>query len=225
MGLIQITRGKDVTATLRLTKGKNGPPQDLTGFTLIKLRFASSQGVVELLAPLTPAINEVQKLDFSAPADAGSFKIKIGSEKTASLGFDASNTDIQTAINNLKEISGAIVTGSPASSPAQTTFAGGSAGRDIPEMTIPSEDNSLTASSTAVSITPSTTTPGVAENGVDVINEPCGIIKMKMSEVQSLLFDEGKDQAMDPVVRIGTEDLNISPILAFFDVAENPVDP
>ena len=59
----------------------------------------------------TANVNEVQTVSTSAGADdlSGQLKLTFGGQTTASIAFDASHTDVQTALNDLSTVSGAVV--------------------------------------------------------------------------------------------------------------------
>lgn len=56
-------------------------------------------------------IDEVQDITFDAVPTTGAFKLRFDLQETVDINFDDDNTDIQTALNNLSNLSGVVVTG------------------------------------------------------------------------------------------------------------------
>lgn len=100
--------------------------------------------------------DEVQNIAFSATPTAGAFTLKYNTEETTSLAYNASNTDVQNALNALASLSGVTVTGSVAAD-FVVTFAGDDGKQEQPLLTV----GSNTLSSPAATITITETTPGV----------------------------------------------------------------
>lgn len=107
---------------------------------------------------LIAGTDEIQNIAFSASPTAGAFTLKYNTEETASLAFDASNTDIQTALNALTSLSGITVSGSVAAD-FVITFAGDDGKQDQPLLTV----GTNTLSTPAATITITETTPGVLQ--------------------------------------------------------------
>lgn len=55
--------------------------------------------------------NEVKKLTFNNVPDSGQFKLTFNSNETTALLFSATNLDVQSALNNLPDLSSVLVTG------------------------------------------------------------------------------------------------------------------
>lgn len=122
---------------------------------------------------LIAGTDEIQTIGFNASPVSGAFTLKYNLEETSSLAYNASNTDVQTALNALSSLSGVTVTGSIAAD-FIVTFAGDDGKQDQPLLTVGT--NTL---SPATNITISETTPGVpqgstsmtcTENGITVAN-------------------------------------------------------
>lgn len=218
MALVKITKGRDFSFRLDL-QDEDGLPVDITGWTDIRLRMRGQSTTQELCAPLTAAVNEVQSIAVGSVPDSGDFKLTLGSLTTAAIAFSATNTDVENALNALKGVSGITVTGSPTSGPMVVTFAGGSGGRDQPLLVV--TDNNLLNGAAAVALTPSVTTEGVAQEGIDVLEEKCGSLQVYGSEDISDALKKGTDLDAELIAKIGASDLNIPPLERFFSVEES----
>lgn len=71
--------------------------------------FSTTEPVV-----IGDGINAEQRVLFSAEPDFGNWSLVYEGQSTSTLAYNASNTDVQTAINNLNDLSGVVVTGSMA---------------------------------------------------------------------------------------------------------------
>ncbi len=216
---VTIVKGRDANITIRIID-KYDDPVDLTDWTLIKARLLKEDDdVLEKLAPLTAAVNEIQQLDFSEVPDSGQFKLSLLDKETTFLNSGSTNTDVQNALNALNGVSGLTVTGDFTAG-FEITFAGGSGGRNWDLVTVLL--NTLKKVAADVTITPSTTTSGVPENGVSVIDEKAGKIELALSEDDTTLLKTGSTRDLDLLVRIGARDLNIPPQKEVLDVREAP---
>lgn len=56
-------------------------------------------------------VNEVQTVSFSAPPEAGHYKLKYGATKSAFIDFDDDNAAVETALQGITALSSVIVTG------------------------------------------------------------------------------------------------------------------
>lgn len=106
---------------------------------------------------LIAGTDEVQDIDFSAVPTSGVFKLVYDSETTASINWDDTNTEVQTALNNLTALSGIVVTGDFTAG-FTMTFSGVDGKK--PHIDLTSTDNTLDSGG-AVTISIVETTPGV----------------------------------------------------------------
>lgn len=104
--------------------------------------------------------DEVQTITFSSAPTSGDFTLIFNGEETASIAYNDTNTDVQTALNALTALSGVIVTGD-FSGGFVVTFSGSDGQQDQELLTV--GDNTLDDGG-AVSITITETTPGVLPN-------------------------------------------------------------
>lgn len=110
--------------------------------------YATIKGV-EYILPLDSMSGQFsQTLSFSEVPDAGTFKLKFGSDSTDPLNYDASAADIQTALRALAPLASVVVSGD-ASSGFVILFQGSSSAYTLGEVT----NSTLTASSVAVTPT------------------------------------------------------------------------
>lgn len=222
MGKVKVTVGKDFDFFIKLRK-KNGDPESLTDWSLIKLLFNSKTpgAPVELRAPVTPGTDEIQRLDFSAVPASGTFNLTHEGNKTTELAFNASNTDVQNALNALKSLSTVGVTGNFAGG-FVITFTDEDGNRDQP-LLIAGVVDLKDGANADITVTPSTTTPGVPSKGIEVTDAACGILHVFGTEDESTTMEEGFDQPADLQVRIKDRDLNIKPLENFVDVLKSGV--
>jgi uncharacterized phage protein gp47/JayE len=120
---------------------------------------------------LSAGTDEVQNMSFSLVPDSGTFTLDFNGQVTSSINFDATTTDIQTALNNLSNLSGVAVTGSFAAD-FVITFSGQD-GRQ-PQNIISENTNTLLNGATPVIITISETTSGVFQGTVDMLATETG---------------------------------------------------
>ena len=74
----------------------------------------------------------------------------------------------------------------------------------------------------AVNPTITVLTEGVAESGIDVVDEKCGLLKVYLSEAQTPFIAKGKNQDLDVCVRVGARDLNIPILRKVLNVEASP---
>ncbi len=210
-----LTKGKDGDFFIDLNKS-NGRPQPIVGWTLIKVILKNEDGTdLELFAPLTAGVDEVQDITFDNVPDSGAFTLSFAGEKTASLAFNASNTDVENALNALRQLSSVTVAGDFTSG-FTVTFATDDGDRAQPLISV--TDNTLLIVAAAVVTTVTETTPGVSESGVDVVDQNCTRLNVKVGEDKTALLKAGVGQTVVVDVRIGSQDLNIPPIENVLDV-------
>jgi uncharacterized phage protein gp47/JayE len=106
---------------------------------------------------LIAGTDEVQDIDFSAVPTSGVFKLVFGGETTASINWDDTNTEVQTALNNLTALTGVVVTGDYTAG-FTVTFSGVDGKQ--PQSALTFTDNTLDFGG-AITITIVETTPGV----------------------------------------------------------------
>lgn len=110
--------------------------------------------------------NAVQNIAFSLVPDAGGFTLLSNGNQTGNIPFSAVASDVQTALNALPGLSGVTVSGTFTGS-FNITYAGASGSTPQPLLVVGA--NTLTSTSTNVSLTITQTTPGVLPNAnVDV---------------------------------------------------------
>lgn len=222
MSQVKITQGRDFEFTAFLVD-QDKKPVDITGQTLVKLEMKKTDGnKLIMFAPLTPAVNEIQTITFPTTPTSGSFKLDYGNGNvTAAINFNDNAAAIQVIINALKIFSSVVVAGVVDQATGLTlTYSGGDGGRNQAEPLI--DSNTLSDGSPVVPVVTETVT-GVAENGIDVVSEPRGELKIKGSEAQSILLKADEDQTAVFIVRVGEKDLNIPPTENFHTVFTDPL--
>lgn len=105
---------------------------------------------------------EIQTITPSGTWSGGTYTLSFNGATTAALAYNATNTTVQTALNNLATIGGVAgsvaVTGGPLSTGAFTITFGGSLGGDQPQISI----STTNVTGTTPAAVAATTTPGVA---------------------------------------------------------------
>jgi hypothetical protein len=205
---IKILKGRAKSFDLFIQDEK-GNPKDITGWSMIRLKIQHSKGFLTKYAPISPGVNEIQRVDLKDP-DLGSFKLKFQDETTGSLAFNAGAAAIQTALNALSELSGVTVVDNGLGV-YDVTFAGNDGSRAQPLLTV--VESTLEDAGDLVAPTVTELTAGRAENGISVVEVKCGQIRVKLSKEDVDLLDIKNDQSIDLYVRIGTEDLDLDPDL------------
>lgn len=120
-----------VTARVVGTLGTYVP----TGLVFSVENVPTSRFQTILDGTIAAGINEKQTIDFDAVPASGTWQITFDGQTTAVLAFDAPNATIQTALNNLSNLSGIVVTGSYAAG-IVVEFGGADGQEDQPLMTI-----------------------------------------------------------------------------------------
>ena len=115
-------------------------------------------------------VDEIQTIGFSAPPTSGTFKLIFDGETTAVINWDDTNTEVQTALNNLTNLAGVTVTGSFAAD-FVVTFA--VADGKTPQNLMTTVDNTLDSGG-SVTITITETTPGEYQATVEMIATTTG---------------------------------------------------
>ena len=223
MSQTEITQGRDFEFTAFLKDKKTKKPIDITGQTLVSLEMKRTDGTkLIMFAPLTAAVNEIQTISFPSTPTSGKFKLDFGNGNiTDFINFDDNAAAVQTAINAVKIFSAVVVAGVIDQATGLTlTYGGNDGGRNQPEPLI--DSSTLSDGSTVVPVVAETTT-GVAESGIDVVEEKRGEIKIKGSEVESALLKADSNQTAVFIVRIGAKDLNIPPVEDFHTVFSDPL--
>jgi uncharacterized phage protein gp47/JayE len=131
-------------------------------------RFETDAAVV-----LAAGTDEIQNLAFSATPTSGSFRLVYEDESTALIPFTANAAAVQTALNNLNDLSGVTVSGSFAAGFA-VTFAGADGKIDQPALLV--SDNTLDNAG-AVTVTVTTPTPGVPQALVNCTAQDAGAVQ------------------------------------------------
>lgn len=162
LGANRITSGElDVTSTLTFDAYASRALTEFNNWAattqrLVRLEFLGPADGIEAGA------NEVQTLSTTGTPAAGDFTLVVLGQTTAAIAYNASASDIQTAINNALAVLGTGhtvgVTGGALPTNAPITFSGAQvSGRDIPAITVGT--NSLTGG-TAPAPAIAQTTPG-----------------------------------------------------------------
>lgn len=113
---------------------------------------------IKKTATLIAAVNEIQRIAFSAVPTAGNWSLDFDGQVTASLAFNANAAAVQTALNDLSNLSGVSVSGDYTAG-FNVTFAGADGAKDQSMLVVAS--NTLTSPG-AVTITITETTKGVS---------------------------------------------------------------
>jgi uncharacterized phage protein gp47/JayE len=106
---------------------------------------------------IEPAVDEVQKIQFSAVPDNGSFALTYDGDESALIQFDDIALDVQNALNGLPGLSAVTVTGDYTVG-FTITFAGADGSKEQPLLSVTS--NTLELTSNPVNATPSVLTEG-----------------------------------------------------------------
>jgi len=155
---------------------------------------------------LVAGVDEVQNIEFSITPTGGTFTLKYNTEETAALNYNASNTDIQTALNNLSSLSGVAVTGSIAAD-FVVTFSGNDGKQPQPLLTVGT--NSLTPATT-ITITETT-------NG-----EYQGTVLMTCTETGPKNANAGTLNVIDNPLSGFTRTFNVDDAVPGRDLEPNP---
>jgi uncharacterized phage protein gp47/JayE len=180
---------------------------------------------------LVAGVDEVQNIAFSASPTSGTFTLKYNNEETVALNYDASNADVQTALNNLNSLSGIVVTGSIAAD-FVITYSGNDGKQPQPLLTVGT--NSL---SPVTTITITETTDGEYQGSVsmtcidtgpknanalslNVIDNPISGFDRTFNVDDAVL---GRDEETDPELRIRRNDSVVTSRSATIEAIRNKV--
>lgn len=214
-----IVQGRDATITNNM-RDKLGNVVSLVGWLIVRVRLEKTDGAALIKsAPVTAGVDEVQSLAVSAVPDSGSIKLKLDDETTAAIAFDATNLEIAAALNLLEFLEGVLVTGDFTTGPVVVTFTGKSGNRNYALLEV--VDNVLKEGVNDVTVTPSTTTTGKGQTGVEIVSEEAGKFKVYLNEEDTALLKKGEGDLVYNI-RIGESDLNIRPKSKAIKVVENP---
>ena len=143
---------------------------------------------------LIAGTDEIQDISFISTPISGSFKFKYLTETTSAIPYDATNTDVEDALNALNGLSGIIVVGSFAAG-FTITFAG-SDGKQ-PQPLLITTDNTLDVFGIQIYVVE--TTPGVYQGQTNCQAEDTGAI---IANTKTLTVIEtpiaGFDSAFNP---------------------------
>lgn len=122
---------------------------------------------------LTEAVNEVQKITFSAVPVKGEFTVTFDGETTAKVAHNVSAANLQAALLALPQLdAGDVVVTGEAKGPYTLTFGGAYAGVNVPEVTTTDtaveaaeEGESETVVSTVTAGSPATDNPLAVQRG------------------------------------------------------------
>jgi len=132
---------------------------------------ASARFVTDADVTLVAGTDEVQTISFGAVPVSGSWKIAYLSDETSALPFNATNAQVQTALNALANRGGITVSGTMAGG-FTVTFAGADGKQNHPSLVITS--NTLSDGSNPVTATVATSTEGVPQGVVSMTAESTG---------------------------------------------------
>ncbi|MEW5803903.1 MAG: baseplate J/gp47 family protein [bacterium] len=123
------------------------------------VKFATSEEKT-----LGAGTDAVQAITFDTIPTSGSFKLDLNGETTSAIGFDASSSDLQDALNALSALSEVTVSGD---FPGGFTVTFGGADGKQPQELLLATDSTLLAGGTAVAITIAHAVTGVYQAQVD----------------------------------------------------------
>jgi hypothetical protein len=121
--------------------------------------FHSSGGMYVATAAPVAGNNEIQTLQVSGTVTAGTYRLKVNGEVTAAIAWNTTTAQLETALNNLKQIAaggtsltGVAVTGGPlsASTALTVTFVGTAVRQVAGQGLIELAYNNLTGGGTVV---------------------------------------------------------------------------
>ena len=112
-------------------------------------------------AALIAGTNEVQQLLFSGVPDNGAFILSLFNQATALIQYNAAASDVAAALNALDALGGGVTVTGDFTSGFLITFAGVDGQQPQPLLQV--DTNTLAIGSSAVGITPSVVTEGVAQ--------------------------------------------------------------
>ena len=171
--LTGFTRLPAIASTIALQAFLGTPATVIPAGTILSVngdsasKFATDNEVI-----LIAGTDEVQDIDFSAVPNAGAFKLVFEGETTASIAWDDTNTEVQTALNNLTALSGIVVTGDYTAG-FTVTFSG--ADGKQPQSALAFTDNTLDLGG-AVTIVIVATTPGVYQGSTTMTATVTGAV-------------------------------------------------
>ncbi len=142
------------------------------------VRFATDNDVT-----LVAGTDEIQTIAFGNTPDAGAFTLKYNDEETASINWDDDAADMQTALRALPSLGALTVSGTFAAD-FVITFAGLDGKFDHPLLTVGT--NTLQDTPTATTVTPSETTPGVAQGLVNMTAEATGATSVQVNTLTEI---------------------------------------
>ena len=221
---INIVKNKDASWLFRLTNC-DGNSIDITGWTFASLEMeAEVEGeTVKVLGPKDIGQDEIQKLTYSVLPSTGTYKLKYKERVTAPISASATGPSIQAAINALPYFS-TVTVGGDAANGFTFIFAGADGKRDQDLLEV--VDSTLEdASSQVVTVDVVEQVKGVAENGIEGVDDATGLLRIKLSEEQTSKLRSNKINKLQSLVfcvRVGTEDLNIPIIKNILNVEASP---
>lgn len=196
--------GKTLNVTLR---DEDGDPINLSALNVPGGDYILScvKGDAELGTDpviLRTEIDEIQKISFSDVPDAGTWKLSHEGNETTSLAFNATNTDVQNALNALASLSAVVVTGD-FSAGFTVTFSGVDGELDQPLLEV--SESALTKSSADVTVTVTEETKGYPERITrDVAGLTIGKFQISITKDESPLLETGLGKDIEVKWKIGT---------------------
>lgn len=189
------------------------------GFIVSVLNDSDSKFETISTVTLGLGIDEVQDITFSAIPVSGGFRLSYKDEDTVLFNFDATNLDLESALNQLSKLSEVTVSGD-FSLGFTVTFTGDDGLRPQPELII--KDNTLEDSlSATIDITITETTEGeyqataqvqALDTGITIANaDSITVIETPLSGIDSVNNDEdaeiGREQESDADLLIRRKEL------------------
>lgn len=224
MGKVEVFQGRDSAFTAFVVDKTTKTAIGIEGQSFISMEMLKTDGnKLTIFAPLIDAVNEIQTVTFPSDPTSGTFKLDYGNGNiTPVINWDDDAAAVQVALRALRIFSAVVVSGVINQAAGLTlTYAGNDGGRNQVEPLI--DSNSLSDGAPVVPVV-AETTAGVAENGIDVVSEERGELRIKLSEAQTSLLKAEKDQTVVFTIRKGAVDMNIPPHENFLDVLSNPLD-
>lgn len=218
MGKVKVFQGRDSAFTAFVIDQEKKTAIGIVGQSFISMEMTKTDGnKLTIFAPLTAAVDEIQTVTFPTTPTSGTFKLDfLNGNISPAINWDDDAAAVQVALRTIKIFSGVTVAGVIDQATGLTlTYAGNDGGRNQDEPLI--DSNSLSDGAPVVPVV-AETTAGVAENGIDVVSEERGELRIKLSEAETALLLAENDQTVVFTIRKGNDDLNIPPLDDFLDV-------
>lgn len=216
-GRVTVTAGRDKSFRVYLVKA-DGRPQPIDDWSLIRLSFTKADNsLLHLYADVSPGEDEQQTILAAAAPVSGAFKIQAGDETTGVLAFNATATDVQTALRALRQFSDLTVTGASINAGFEVMFIGNDGLRAQPLLTV-IDSTLLDAMTEEVEVETTVDVAGEGKNGVEVLSVERGELAVFLNEAQASTLKVGLNQTISILARIGALDLDVQPLGRILDV-------